>query len=420
MERYQESRALTEAFRSFVEQKGVPRIDVTDVQNIAGDLQFRVRQSRYVPLGSKIDGQPIWTIPVCVKVPQREAPACQIIDTRDAVVKVLGAGDAAWVMPNAGAQGYYRYNLPSDMWRALAEEFQQLSIGEQMAAVDSAFALFEAGALEAEIVKLISEAASRAENRNVVIAPMSSLSRYTRLLDGDERADVQNFLRSLYEVPLANVRRRTGDDAELLDGAITGFLAFTAETPQYRDETIARVRSYFGLEGVEDSEALLSDEYRDAFTLFVQDGGEEAFSLLSDQMSGRSSDAQFTLAAAYALGTARSPELAAIARQRVLDGVYGPREAYSIIANQMAEPLVREEAWAWLKENYPSFLERIPRQWPRRTPGLVQSFCDLSRLDELDELFDQFGDLAPGYEGVVVSNAREIGTLFCIKIRKNQ
>ena len=396
---------LTEAFRSFVEQKGVPRIDITDVQNEDGDLQFRVRQSRYVPLGSKIDGQPLWTIPVCAKVAGRETPACQIIDTRDAVVRVLGAGDTAWIMPNARAQGYYRFNLPTEMWRALAADFDKLSTGEQMSVVDSAFAMFEAGALDAEIVKLISEAASRADNRNVVTAPMSSLSRYVRMVSGDERAVVQTYLMSLYEPPLLDARRRSGDDAILLDGAITGFLAFTAEAQRYREETVSRARAYFGLDGAPDSQALLSDEYRDAFTLFVQDGGEEAFTLLSSEVEARS-DATFTLAAASALGSTRVPELAAIAREHVLEGKFGPREAYSIIANQMAEPLVREEAWIWLQENYPSFLERIPRQWPRRTPGLFESFCDADRLSELEELFEQYGELAPGYEAAL-SQMRE-------------
>ena len=295
---------LTEAFRSFVEQKGVPRIDVTNVTRETDALQFRVRQSRYVPLGSQIDGQPLWTIPVCVKVSGRDAPACQIIDTRDAVVRVLGAGEAAWIMPNANAQGYYRFNLPPDMWKALIADFNSLSVGEQMAAVDSAFAMFEAGALDAEVVKLMSEAASLAENRQVVTAPMSSLTRYVQMLDGEDRAAMQNFLRELYEVPLANVRRRTGTQAELLDGAITGFLAFSAETPRYRDETISRAKSYLGLGQSADPGALLSEEYRDAFTLFIQDGGPDEFALLASEMERRS-DARFSLAAASALGSAR-------------------------------------------------------------------------------------------------------------------
>ena len=308
---------LTEAFRSFVEQKGVPRIDITDVQSDEDALQFRVRQSRYVPLGSKIDGQPLWTIPVCLRVPAREKPVCQIIDTRDAVVRVLDVSDAEWIMPNAQAQGYYRFNLPTHMWRAIAADFDQLSVGEQMAVVDSAFAMFEAGVLDAEIARLIAEAASNADDRNVITAPMSSLSRYVRMLDGEERPVMQDFLINLYEAPLSRARRLSGDDAELLDGAITGFLAFTAEAPRYREETVSRARSYLGVDGPPNTSALLSEEYRDAFTLFVQDGGEEAFSILSGQMDERS-DARFGLAAASALGTARVPELAARARQNVL------------------------------------------------------------------------------------------------------
>ena len=313
---------LTEAFHSFVEQKGVPRIDITNMSSQEDGFQFRIRQSRYIPLGSKISGQPIWTIPLCIKIAGREEPACQIIDTRDAVIKVLGTEDARWVMPNANARGYFRFNLPPNMWTAIAEDFETLSVGEQMAVVDSAFAMFEAGAGGADAVKLIAEAASQSEHRQVAIAPMSSLARYISMLDGDDRSVLQAYIAELYEVPLVNVRRRTGAEAELLDGAIIGFLAFSAEVPEHREQSISRAKSYLGMGNPADTRALLSEEYRDAFTLLIQDGGNEAYTALSEELSKRN-DPRFTLAATYALGASRDRELAADARKRVLDGAFG-------------------------------------------------------------------------------------------------
>ena len=405
---------LTEAFRSFVEQKGVPVVELADVQSDETGMQFRLRQSRYAPLGSKIAGQAKWTIPVCLRIKDRRGRACQILDTRDAVIRVEDTTNAAWVMPNAGAQGYYRFNLPSEMWQALATDFEDLTVAEQLSAVDSAFAMFEAGKLDPAALTAIIEAAANASNRRVITAPARWLTRYVAMLDGEARTNFQSYLTNLYERPLAAARRSSGTDAEILDGAITGFLAFSAEAPLARSESVARAKEFLGI-GVEaNPRALLSDEYRDAFTLLIQDGGTDEFFALAEALGTRD-DPRFEIAATAALGTARDPELAAAARQSLLDGDFGPRESYNLLSNQLAEPLVREDAWTWLKENFPAFVERIPRQWPRRTPGLASTFCDESRVPELKALFETHGALAPGHEASLSQTIERLELCSAIK-----
>ena len=408
---------LTEAFRSFVEQKGVPVITVSDVPDEGGALQFRVRQDRYAPLGSNIAGQQSWTIPVCVKVDGREQSACQILDTRDAIVRVLDAEAAHWVMPNAGAQGYYRFNLPENMWAALAEDFGLLSTAEQLATVDSAFAMFEAGALSAELLLQVVEAAVFAEDRRVITAPTQPLSRYTSMMVGADRSEFQVYLAMLYSEPLRRAQSDTREEARLLEGAVYGFLAFAAEDAELRAETVQQARAFLGIGGTADLGALYSDEYQDAFTVLMQDGTEEDFFALAAEIDARD-DPRFQLAAISALGASRNPELAAAVRQSLLDGDFGPRESYGVIANQMAEPAVREEAWAWLKANFPDFVARIPRQWPRRTPGLINSFCDTSRLPELDALFAEYGEVAPGHEAALSQTRERIELCSALKTQK--
>ena len=332
-------------------------------------------------------------------------------------MRVIGAGEASWIMPNANAQGYYRFNLPVEMWSSLIDAFGQLRVGEQLAIVDSAFAMFEAGDLDADVLKRVIAASAQAEDRRVISAPMTSLTRIVQMLEGDDRKDVQSHLMSLYEDRLRQARRQNGVETRLLDGALTGFLAFSAEAPSYREETIDRAKSFLGIGQPARADALLADEYWDAFTLLIQVGGEDEYLALAAEIESRD-DASFEMAAISALGTTRNLELAAAARQSILDGSFGARESFNLMANQMAEPAIREEAWLWLQENYLAFVERIPRQWRRRTPSLFESFCDVSRLSELNVLFELQGSLAPGYEGSLAQTQERIQLCSAIKASK--
>ena len=57
---------LTETFRSFVEQKGVPFLDVAVDCGTNGEARIVVNQNRYRPLGSPIaDSDQMWNIPFC-------------------------------------------------------------------------------------------------------------------------------------------------------------------------------------------------------------------------------------------------------------------------------------------------------------------------------------------------------------------
>ena len=73
---------------------------------------------------------------------------------------------------------------------------------------------------------------------------------------------------------------------------------------------------------------------------------------------------------------------------------------------QMKAPQTREAMWGFLEANFPAFLNAIPTQWQRRTPGLAGYFCDADGLDALDALFEEYGDLAEGHERALLQ-ARE-------------
>ena len=89
-----------------------------------------------------------------------------------------------------------------------------------------------------------------------------------------------------------------------------------------------------------------------------------------------------------------------------MSGKLGTRETYSVMYGQMRQTETQADAWRWLQSNYPEFVTRIPGQRPRSTPRMAAQLCTPAAIGELDALFAEYGDLAPGYERAL-AEARE-------------
>lgn len=151
------------ALKSFVDQQGVP---VIDIQRQGGTLV--ATQARYAFLGST--PPPLrWTIPVCIRVDA--AKQCLLLDQPTATLSAPAAGV---VMPNVGGTGYYRFNLAPADWQALIAVVGALPPGEAIATTDSLWAAFRAG--KAPAAWLVTAARNAAQNPDA-----------TASVDGGER-----------------------------------------------------------------------------------------------------------------------------------------------------------------------------------------------------------------------------------------
>ncbi|MDQ3034648.1 MAG: M1 family metallopeptidase, partial [Myxococcota bacterium] len=117
-------RDVTSPFRTFLEQPGVPLIEAR-LNCEGGTARVEIAQSRYTPVGSDAPRDRTWSVPVCITHPTRgtaTATTCELVTAPSAEIALPEAqGCPAWVMPNAGARGYYRWSLPPEQMRALLQ-----------------------------------------------------------------------------------------------------------------------------------------------------------------------------------------------------------------------------------------------------------------------------------------------------------
>ncbi|SHF91828.1 alanyl aminopeptidase [Microbulbifer donghaiensis] len=406
---------LTETFRSFVEQKGVPQLDLVVDCSAEGAAKLLVRQSRYKPLGSPIvDADQHWSIPFCFSSGE-DTQQCQMLTSVKQEVAIPGGACPSWVMPNAQGSGYYRWSLAEDQWQALTERFAKFSPTEQLSIIDSAFAAFEAGKLpESELLEVIEQSA-KADKRQVVVAPLRYLQKYRQhyLAEKGQQAFL-NFAQNLYLPVLSATADSPDSDEQLLNSGVLGFMALVAGDKDARKTLQDKALAFTGFKQPRDEEALDSDLYEAALTVAVQDAGDDFLTHLI-KVRTELDDPRFESASANAIGSSNNPEQLQEIHRIALSEDMGPRETFGLIQRSLAEPAVQDQNWQWLQQNFAQVVDKIPAQIRRHTPSFARAFCSEEKLAELQQLFRQHGQLTAGYQRSLAQTKEQIQLCMALK-----
>lgn len=394
---------LTRAFRSFVEQNGLPLITVEP-----GDPgSFQVTQSRYVPLGGVAADDRTWVVPFCFGLGRdgdRSRLCALLTETSQLFVgdpRPEAAEAIDWLLPNVGGTGYYRFSLTHEMWQDLGTAFDTLSPGEKLVTLDSAGAEFAAGRLDVDTVWRFIDEAVRDDERRVVQAAIRQAQRFERLLgnDADARAGYRAAVLDVFRARYTALDQHGGDDPEqaIMKSSLEQFLIRSAEDQALRQSLADAAATYIGLEGVTSERQLNTDEYLTALAIGFQTYGEP---FLDRMLAVRTQfdDPVFEQAVAYAIGQNQDPALSERILALALSGELGSRETLSITQGQMQQPATQAMTWQWLTANFETYLDVIPRQRKRSSPGLASSMCSTSARDQLTALFATHGALAEGHE----------------------
>jgi hypothetical protein len=196
------------------------------------------------------------------------------------------------------------------------------------------------------------------------------------------------------------------------------FLARTARDPAVRKEAVRRAHRLLGIDGDGrlHRDAVAPDLTETVLVVAAEDGDEHLMSDLVARL-GRKEEASIRSNLVATLAAFRKPELAARARALVLTETLHGWEPEMLIANQIASPFTRDDAWQWLMAHGGQLLARfreVPvRQWVLSNAGYL---CDSARSAEIDAYL---AELAPQVEGGQreAASARERARL-CAKQRE--
>src|SRR6185295_4524495 len=106
------------AMKTFLDQGGLPLVTV----DLLPGGQVKLSQKRFLNYGIASPGEALWRIPVSLRYSDGSTIRTQhvLLADREMTVTLEGAKTVAWIHPNAGPSGYYRWVTSSDMMNRLA------------------------------------------------------------------------------------------------------------------------------------------------------------------------------------------------------------------------------------------------------------------------------------------------------------
>ncbi len=399
---------IVSAFRSFIEQPGVPLVETTLQCPAGGAPRLTLRQSRYLPLGSKGSRDERWEIPACFAYHDGTARKqhCRLL--RETVEEIALPAESCprWLLPNSAGAGYYRWALEPAGLRALVESADQLEASDLYNVTVNAAKGYRSGFVDIEDLLAVVEMAVRAPAWDVVKAPFDILR------------DIKNFVtpRSQRERVLAHYRRLyrpvlerigwspvatdalAGDaNAELMRAELVWFLAIDAEDSEIRAVLSEVGQAYLGhgADGRLNKAAVDPSLVRAALNVATDETGLPFVETLLAHLA-ETDDAVLRGNITAVLAYQNDPAITAKVRELAMTQKVRQREASRLIYRQGRRVDNREDLWAWVQANYDRLVARLPSGHLGNLPWLTSAFCSLERRDEVEAFFGPKAETQPG------------------------
>ncbi|MCJ0824534.1 M1 family metallopeptidase [Luteimonas sp. 50] len=401
---------LRAAFRSYIEQPGVPYLRIT-VQPAAQGLALHLHQDRYRPIGSSAQPALRWGIPACVRYAGRDGRArsrCTLMDQADARMDLLDAAPDAWVMPNAGARGYYRFGLDGVAMARLGRHLDALDDAERLAYADAVDASFRMGDIDAGDLLAALQPLAAFGGKDLAVATLDQASWLWRhAATGDRaRARLVAWARAAWSPRLESlgIRARAGEpEADRgLRALLAEALALTYRLPEVRAALLPQGDAALSALAAGRNPGFVpgaSDLLPAVLGVAVQERGAPAVQVLAGALAA-TNDVALRRAIVAALGYADDPGLGTRIRDLALDPRIAGGERIALALGRRDTPAARDASWAWLARPHARLLEHIPPSRVATLPVLLGAEgCSVAEVDRLQAFFGpllaQRPELAP-------------------------
>lgn len=393
-----DDRVIT-AFRSFLEQPGVPLLEIDWSCDTGDRIRIAIKQSRYLPLGSKGSRHRHWKIPVCLAYEEKDErkQRCILLTEVKQQEDFSSQQCPRWIMPNEAGAGYYNWFLKAKAWDPLYRDLNRLTERERLSLVGNLSATYEAGLVDVGTYLEVAAEAAQSESWDVAKSPMQILRNIKNfVLPKDLRPKAQEVYRQFYRPALARLgllneslpANEHSSNAALLRGEVVWFMALDANDPSLRKELSRLGQTYvgYGADGKLHPELLDPNLIRVSLIVAAQELRVPFFDALVTHLN-QSKDAVFRNHVINTLAFQTKPELTAKVRALFMDDKLKKREASRLLYRHSYRVANREAIWDWATVRFDDILKRIPRSHQGSLPWLAGTFCSLKKRDHVQSFF---------------------------------
>jgi alanyl aminopeptidase len=384
-----ENKDLIAAFQAFVDQPGLPLIDVAlDCQDAARPA-LALSQSRFKPLGSKMGSIEQWLTPVCFRFgwQGKTFTTCGTVTGSASRLPLSEANTCPdWVLANADGNGYYVAHYTDELREKLGRQARKLPAPEAAALVSDAILMTESGLMT--VGAALSLADQYAQHPSPVVR-RTVVDLLRRLSDGwltnyQHKRFVQIMKRHI--VPQAHRLGwlgKSGEDNRIRDlrGVLLPFAADRGASSLLQKEAVILANRWLVkrdaipaaiVEAVLDTAAATAD--RRVFANL------ETEALTTQDRRDRS----WLLAA---LGKVRDPALRERALALSLNESLGGRDALDLASTALEDDTNRAAAFIYMREHYDMLTAKFP---PDTAGNLITALGRLCQTQDRNTFVEFF------------------------------
>jgi alanyl aminopeptidase len=408
-------RDITPATLSFLDQGGVPLVSA----EMQPDGALRLRQQRFLNYGVEAPGGS-WKIPVTLRYSDGHQVRTQsvMLESAEQIVKLEGTTAPAWIHPNAGERGYYRWFMPPAALDALAREgARAMDARERAGFLNNLSALLDAGLLAGDEFMATLEHFTDDASPEVVSSLIARLDKVhdtfvTPDLDVAFSNTVTRILRpSLKRFGLEKTRGEA-DAVSLMRPGLLMALGIYGHDREVLDWAHLGARRYLSHPDSVDASVAGA-----ALNLTARDGDLvlfEAYRLKFETTKIPSERARYLTALGY---FRRSPMLDRSLRYAMV-GPLRPQEILTIPTNIATEnDDMKLKVWRWFQIMHNDIVKRVPPFYLSDLPNFAKG-CDATRIAEAKDFFSLPNANLPGTQEELAKVVERVSD--CAGLRERQ
>jgi aminopeptidase N len=379
---------------TFVNQPGAPMVSVKS-QCAGNSTTVILDQRRYFYDRSRFDAgsdhgsAELWKVPICVKAKaaarDKAETRCQVLSEKDE--KFTLAGCAAWVLGNAGAEGYYRSSYQPQNEHALADDVETaLTPAERIMLLADVWASVRVGREPIGDYLELAEG-MRAERNPAVMQQLLGQLDYigAYLANAGDRGAYQLWVRRLLAPAAKDLgllpKPGESDEQKLLRTYVLHSLGATGGDPAVQAE--ARKLAHQALENPASADPELTPVF---FSMAAASGDvalyDELLAKIKDNQTPEEYDLYLRTLAHFS-----SPPLLQRTLEYAISSAVRSQDAARLAARVMENPAGKDLAWNFVRSHWSDI---AGAGGPFANAELVKaagSFCEAALGDEVKAFF---------------------------------
>jgi len=372
-------------------------------------------QRPYRALGSPAEAKS-WQLPVCARLPGREAPACAVLTTNAGEIPLAAAACPEWSYANAGAAGYFR-TLQSAAEARRVLEAGRLTAAERVALAGDLEALVASGDVAAGDALALVPLLARDPDRHVVGASTGLVAELEPLVPDALVPRFRRVVRDAYGPKARSLgwSARPGDSEEvrLLRRSVVRITVRLGRDPDLEREATTLVARW-----LESPSALDPDLVPTALAAASGAADDALFERLTNE-ARRTTDREQRERILRGLGAVRDPVRVRQVLGLTLDERLDPRETVWLLWELGSQRETCRTAFDFLRANYEALVARLPRGEMSPVPYLPWVGAGLCAADTRNEIGGFFEKRSASVTGAARVLAQVLESVDQCVARKN-